>query len=33
MRFSVVIPTHNRSEKLKACIAALCAQDFDKSDF
>lgn len=33
MRFSVVIPTYNRQEKLKKCLQALFAQDFDKNEF
>lgn len=33
MRFSVVIPTHNRSEKLKHCLKALADQDYNKSAY
>lgn len=33
MRFSVVIPTFNRSEKLSACLRALVAQDYDKKKY
>ena len=33
MRFSVVIPTYNRSAKLKQCIEALFAQEFDPREF
>lgn len=33
MRFSIIIPTHNRSEKLAQCIRVLREQDFDKSQF
>ena len=33
MRFSVVIPTYNRSEKLKECIEALFAQEYNKKLF
>lgn len=33
MRISVVIPTYNRSEKLKACLNALANQNFDKSQY
>ncbi|MEK7524125.1 MAG: glycosyltransferase family 2 protein [Patescibacteria group bacterium] len=31
MRFSIVIPTHNRIEKLKNCLSSLAAQNFDKT--
>lgn len=33
MRFSIVIPTYNRSEKLEACLKALFAQTYDKSQY
>lgn len=33
MRFSVVIPTYNRSEKLKNCLQALFTQNYDKRKF
>lgn len=33
MRFSVVIPTYNRSEKLKNCLKSLFEQDYPKSKF
>lgn len=33
MRFSVIIPTYNRSEKLEACLKALFAQVYDKKNF
>lgn len=33
MRFSIVIPTYNRSEKLEACLKALFAQQYDKSQY
>lgn len=33
MRFSVVIPTHNRSEKLKDCLQALFDQAYDRKQF
>ncbi|MBI2638453.1 glycosyltransferase family 2 protein [Candidatus Peregrinibacteria bacterium] len=33
MRFSVVIPTYNRSEILSQCLQALFTQDFDKSQY
>ncbi len=33
MRFSVVIPTHNRSEILSECLLALFRQDFDLGQF
>lgn len=33
MRFSVVIPTYNRSEILSQCLHALFTQDFDKSEY
>ncbi len=33
MRFSIIIPTYNRKEKLTECIKALSTQDFKKSEF
>lgn len=33
MRFSVVIPTYNRSEKLRECLGALAAQNFEKKEY
>lgn len=33
MRISVVIPTYNRSEKLRECLEALATQDFDKKQY
>lgn len=33
MRFSVVIPTRNRSQKLEKCLKALFEQDYDHSQF
>lgn len=33
MRFSIVIPTYNRSEILSECLNALFSQDFDKSQY
>lgn len=33
MRFSVVIPTHNRSEKLQQCLDALFAQEYSKKEY
>lgn len=33
MRFSVVIPTYNRSEKLKECLKALFDQDYSKKEY
>ncbi len=33
MRFSIVIPTYNRSEKLKECLKALFDQDYPKKEY
>lgn len=33
MRFSAVIPTYNRSEKLQECIECLFVQEFPKTEF
>lgn len=33
MRFSVVIPTYNRSKKLEDCLQALFHQDYEKSNY
>lgn len=33
MRFSIVIPTHNRSETLKDCLKALFEQNYPKSEY
>lgn len=33
MRFSVVIPTYNRSEKLQECLRALFDQDYSKKEY
>lgn len=33
MRFSIVIPAYNRSEKLRACADSLIAQEFDKKEY
>lgn len=33
MRFSIVIPTFSRSEKLRRCLKALCSQAYDKTAF
>lgn len=33
MRFSIIIPTYNRSEKLELCLKALFAQVYDKKNF
>lgn len=33
MRFSVIIPTYNREEKLAECLKALFNQDFDKTQY
>lgn len=33
MRFSVVIPTYNRSEKLKNCLKSLFEQDYSKHEY
>lgn len=33
MRFSVVIPTYNRSEKLEDCLKSLFDQDYNKKDY
>lgn len=33
MRFSVVIPTYNRSEKLEDCLKALFGQDYPKKEY
>lgn len=33
MRFSIVIPTFNRSKKLRNCLTALFAQEYDKAEY
>lgn len=33
MRFSIVIPTYNRSEKLAQCLQALFEQEFEKTQY
>lgn len=33
MRFSIVIPTYNRSEKLKECLLTLFKQEYAKSEY
>lgn len=33
MRFSIIIPTYNRIDKLKACLKALADQEYDKKQF
>lgn len=33
MRFSIIIPTFNRSKKLRNCLTALFAQEYDTSEY
>lgn len=33
IRFSVIVPTHNRPRQLRDCLAALACQDFPKDQF